>query len=161
MSEFTDVGADVGDAMPDIVLETPDGGTVKPSGFRGQRLVIFFYPKDDTPGCTIEACAFRDNLPKFTKMNAKVFGVSKDDLKSHDKFTKKFELPFTLISDNDGSICESFGTWVEKKNYGKTYMGIERATFLVDADGVIRHIWRKVKAAGHAEEVLTEVKKLK
>ncbi|MDF3024439.1 MAG: thiol peroxidase, Bcp-type [Alphaproteobacteria bacterium] len=150
----------VGDKLPAFKGET-DKGPISAKDLKGSNAVIYFYPKDDTPGCTIEACAFRDNLPKFTKMNAKVFGVSKDDLMSHEKFTKKFELPFTLISDNDGSICESFGTWVEKTNYGKTYMGIERATYLIDADGVIRHIWRKVKAAGHAEEVLNEVKKLK
>ena len=151
---------EVGDKLPAFKGET-DKGAIRASDLKGANAVIYFYPKDDTPGCMIEACAFRDNLPKFTKMNAKVFGVSKDDLTSHGKFIKKFELPFTLISDNDGSICESFGTWVEKKNYGKTYMGIERATYLVDADGVIRHIWRNVKAAGHAEEVLDEVKKLK
>ncbi len=151
---------EVGDKLPSFTGET-DKGPISAKDLKGANAVIYFYPKDDTPGCTIEACAFRDNLPKFTKMNAKVFGVSKDDLTSHDKFAKKFELPFTLISDNDGSICESFGTWVEKKNYGKTYMGIERATYLVDADGVIRHIWRNVKAAGHAEDVLEEVKKLK
>lgn len=150
----------VGDKLPNFKGETSDG-PISSKDLKGSNAVIYFYPKDDTPGCTIEACAFRDNLPKFTKMNAKVFGVSKDDLKSHAKFTEKFELPFVLISDNDGSICDSFGTWVEKKNYGKTYMGIERATYLVDADGTIRQIWRNVKANGHAEEVLEEVKKLK
>jgi peroxiredoxin Q/BCP len=150
----------VGDKVPAFKGETAEG-PISAADLKGANAVIYFYPRDDTPGCTIEACAFRDNLPKFTKMNAKVFGVSRDDLTSHAKFTEKFELPFTLISDNDGSICESFGTWVEKKNYGKTYMGIERATYLVDKDGVIRHIWRNVKANGHAEEVLDEVKKLK
>lgn len=150
----------VGDKLPAFKGETADG-PISSKDLKGSNAVIYFYPKDDTPGCTIEACAFRDNLPKFTKMNAKVFGVSKDDLKSHAKFTEKFELPFVLISDNDGSICDSFGTWVEKKNYGKTYMGIERATYLVDKDGVIQQIWRNVKANGHAEEVLAEVKKLK
>ena len=150
----------IGDKLPAFKGETANG-PIAPKDLKGTNAVIYFYPKDDTPGCTIEACAFRDNLPKFTKINAKVFGVSKDDLRSHEKFTEKFELPFVLISDNDGSICDSFGTWVEKKNYGKTYMGIERATYLVDKDGVIQEIWRNVKANGHAEEVLEAVKKLK
>ncbi|HYD18927.1 MAG TPA: thioredoxin-dependent thiol peroxidase [Patescibacteria group bacterium] len=149
----------IGDKLPAFKGET-DKGTITDQDLRGSNVVLYFYPKDDTPGCTIEACAFRDNLPKFTRMNAKIFGISRDDLKSHAKFAGKFELPFTLISDSDGSICESFGTWVEKKNYGKTYMGIGRATYLADSDGVIRQIWRNVKAAGHAEEVLDAVKKL-
>lgn len=150
----------VGDKLPSFKGQTAEG-PISANDLKGSNTIIYFYPKDDTPGCTIEACAFRDNLPKFKKMNAKVFGVSKDDLKSHAKFSEKFELPFTLISDEDGSICESFGTWVEKKNYGKTYMGIERATYLADDKGVIRQIWRNVKAAGHAEEVLEAAKTLK
>lgn len=150
----------VGDKLPSFKGDTAEG-PVSAADLKGVNTVLYFYPKDDTPGCTIEACAFRDNLPKFKKMNAKVYGISKDDLKSHAKFTEKYELPFTLISDNDGSICEAFGTWVEKTNYGKTYMGIERATYLADDKGVIRQIWRNVKAAGHAEEVLEAVKALK
>lgn len=150
----------VGDKVPAFKGETAEG-PISAKDLKGDNAIIYFYPKDDTPGCTVEACAFRDNLPKFKKLDAKVYGVSKDDLKSHAKFTDKYELPFTLISDKDGSICEAFGTWVEKKNYGKTYMGIERATYLVDADGVIRHIWRNVKAMGHAEEVLATLKSLK
>jgi thioredoxin-dependent peroxiredoxin len=150
----------VGDKLPSFKGQTAEG-PISENDLKGANTVIYFYPKDDTPGCTIEACAFRDNLPKFKKMNAKVFGVSKDDLTSHAKFSEKFELPFTLISDEDGSICESFGTWVEKQNYGKTYMGIERATYLADDKGIIRQIWRNVKAAGHAEEVLEAVKTLK
>ena len=149
-----------GDQVPAFKGETSEG-PIAAKDLKGQSYVLYFYPRDDTPGCTIEACAFRDNLPKFTRLKTKVFGVSKDDLKSHEKFTQKFELPFTLISDNDGSICEAFGTWVEKKNYGKTYMGIERATYLVDDKGVITHIWRNVKANGHAEEVLETLKKAK
>lgn len=149
----------IGDKVPAFRGETADG-PVSAKDLKGSPYVLYFYPRDDTPGCTIEACAFRDNLPKFTRLKAKVFGVSRDDLKSHAKFTDKFELPFTLISDADGSICESFGVWVEKKNYGKTYMGIERATYIVDGDGIIRHIWRNVKANGHAEEVLETLKNL-
>lgn len=150
----------VGGKLPAFKGLTADG-PIAAKDLKGENAIIYFYPKDDTPGCTIEACDFRDNLPKFKKLNAKVYGVSKDDMKSHDKFTTKYELPFTLISDEDGSICEKFGTWVEKSMYGRKYMGIERATFLVDAEGVIQHIWRNVKAKGHAEEVLKTLKEAK
>lgn len=136
-------------------------GPISAKDLKGSNAVIYFYPKDNTPGCTVEACDFRDNMPKFKRMNARVYGVSKDSLKSHDKFAEKYELPFTLISDEDGSICEKFGTWIEKSMYGRKYMGIERATFLVDAEGVIRHIWRGVKVKGHAEDVLAAAKDIK
>ena len=149
-----------GDKLPAFKGATAEG-PISAKDLKGSNVVLYFYPRDDTPGCTIEACAFRDNLPKFKKMNAKVYGISKDDLASHGKFTEKYELPFTLISDEDGSICEAFGTWVEKANYGKKYMGIERATYLADETGTIRQIWRNVKAAGHAEEVLEAVKEIK
>lgn len=138
-----------------------EDGPVSLKDLKGSHIVLYFYPKDDTPGCTMEACAFRDNLPKFKRMNAKVYGVSKDDLKSHKKFAEKFELPFPLISDEDGSICDSFGTWGEKSMYGRKYMGIDRATFLIDAEGIIRHIWRKVKVPGHVDEVYEAVKNIK
>lgn len=151
---------EVGDKLPAFKAETAEG-PISNKDLKGSNVVIYFYPKDDTPGCTTEACAFRDNLPKFKKMNAKVFGVSKDSLKSHAKFADKYELPFDLISDESGDMCEAFGTWVEKSMYGRKYMGIERATFLVDDKGVIRQIWRNVKAKGHAEEVLEAAKKLK
>lgn len=150
----------VGDKWPAFTAETAEG-KISHKDLTGSNVVIYFYPKDNTPGCTTEACEFRDNLPKFKKMNAKVYGVSKDSLSSHKKFTDKFELPFTLISDPDGSMCEAFGTWVEKTLYGRKYMGIERATFLADDKGVVRQIWRNVKAKGHAEEVLAAVKNLK
>lgn len=150
----------VGDKIPSFKGETSDGA-ISSKDMTGNNAVLYFYPKDDTPGCTVEACAFRDNHPKFKKMNAVVYGVSKDDLKAHAKFTEKYDLPFTLISDTDGSICEKFDTWVEKSMYGRKYMGIERATYLIDKTGIIRHIWRNVKANGHAEEVLEQVKALK
>ena len=149
----------VGDKAPAFKGETAEG-PISLKDLNGSHVVLYFYPKVDTPCCTIEAFAFRDNLPRFKKMNAKVFGVSKDDLTSHAKFTKKFELPFTLISDTDGSICDSFGVWGEKSMYGKKYMGITRATYLIDKDGIIRHIWPKVSVAGHAEEVLAAIKSL-
>lgn len=135
-------------------------GPITDKDIKGAVTILYFYPKDDTPGCTLQACGFRDNLPKFTRAKAKVYGISKDPLKSHDKFTAKYELPFTLISDEDGSICESFGTWIEKSLYGRKYMGIDRATFLIDDKGIIRRIWRKVKVSGHVEEVLAAAKAL-
>jgi peroxiredoxin Q/BCP len=147
----------VGDKSPAFKGMTAEG-PLSLNDLKGSPIVLYFYPKDDTPGCTKEACAFRDMLPRFKKMNAKVFGVSKDDLKSHEKFAGKYELPFTLISDEDGSLCESFGVWGEKSMYGKKYMGIERATYLIDKEGIIRQIWRKVSVDGHAEEVLNAVK---
>lgn len=149
----------VGDKIPKFKGETASG-SITNKDLAGKTTVLYFYPKDDTPGCTTEACAFRDNLPKFKKMNAVVYGVSKDDLKRHEKFASKYELPFTLISDTDGSICESFGAWMEKSLYGRKYMGIDRATFLIDDQGIIRQIWRKVKVSGHVDEVLAEVKKI-
>ncbi len=149
----------VGDKIPAFKAETAEGA-ITHKDLKGQTTILYFYPKDDTPGCTTQACAFRDNLPKFTRIKAKVYGVSRDSLTRHDKFARKHELPFTLISDEDGSLCEAFGTWIEKSLYGRKYMGIDRATFLIDSDGVVRHIWRKVKVAGHVEAVLAEVKKL-
>ncbi len=149
----------VGDKAPAFKGETADG-PIKLADLKGAPFVLYFYPKDDTPGCTKEACSFRDNLPRFKRAGAQIFGVSKDDLKSHAKFAEKYELPFTLISDVDGSICESFGVWVEKSMYGKKYMGIERTTYLIDQAGIIREIWSKVKVDGHAEEVLAAIKSL-
>jgi thioredoxin-dependent peroxiredoxin len=144
----------VGDKAPDFTLPTDDGGKVSLKNLKGKKLVLYFYPKDDTPDCTTEACAFRDALPDFSKVKAAIVGVSKDSVASHDKFKTKFKLPFPLASDEDGKVCEAYDTWVEKSMYGKTYMGIERSTFLIDETGVIRNIWRKVKADGHAAEVL-------
>ena len=149
-----------GDKAPAFKGETADG-PLSLKDLKGESFILYFYPKDDTPGCTIQACAFRDNLPKFKKLDVKVFGVSKDDMKSHTKFTDKYELPFRLISDADGSICDAFGVWGEKSLYGRKYMGIERATFLIDGDGIIQHVWRNVKAVGHIEAVLDVLKKSK
>lgn len=151
---------DTGDKIPAFSGVTPEG-PITSKDLKGQVTVLYFYPKDDTPGCTKEACDFRDNLPKFKKLKAKVYGVSKDPLKSHVKFIDKYELPFTLISDEDGKICSLFGTWIEKSMYGRKYMGIDRATFLIDEKGIIRRIWRKVKVPGHIEEILKEIKNIK
>jgi thioredoxin-dependent peroxiredoxin len=144
-----------GDKAPDFTLPTDGKGTVTLSKLRGRKVVLYFYPKDDTSGCTAEACGFRDAFPDFGKTDAVVIGVSKDSVASHDKFKKKHGLPFILASDDDGAACERYGVWVEKSMYGRKYMGIERATFLIDGNGVIREVWRKVKVPGHVKAVLT------
>jgi peroxiredoxin Q/BCP len=150
----------LGDKAPDFTAPTDGGGRLKLSSLKGRPVVLYFYPKDDTPGCTAEACGFRDNLPDFRRLDAEIIGVSKDSEKSHDKFKAKYELPFRLVSDGDGAICAAYGTWVEKSMYGRSYMGIERATFLIDAKGAVRNIWRKVKVNGHVEEVLAALRAL-
>ncbi|MGA8691209.1 MAG: thioredoxin-dependent thiol peroxidase [Methyloceanibacter sp.] len=151
----------VGDKAPDFTLPTDGGGKVSLKALKGKKVVLYFYPKDDTPGCTAEACAFRDSLPDFSKIRATVVGVSKDSVASHDKFKTKFKLPFPLASDDDGKVCEAYGAWVEKSMFGKKYMGIERSTFLIDEKGVVRNIWSKVKVDGHAGEVLKAAEGLK
>lgn len=152
--------AEIGKTAPDFTLPTDGGGSVTLSALKGRTVILYFYPKDDTPGCTTEACDFRDNLAAFNKAEAEVIGISKDSPASHDKFKAKHGLTFTLASDTEGKVCEAYGTWVEKMNYGRTYMGIERATFLIDREGVLRQVWRKVKVKGHVEEVLTAAKAL-
>ena len=151
----------VGDKAPSFMLPTDGGGTVSLKDLKGQTVVLYFYPKDDTSGCTTEACAFRDALPDFSKVKAAVIGVSKDPVTKHDKFKEKYELNFPLGSDEEGKVCDAYGTWVEKSMYGRKYMGIERSTFLIDGKGVIRAVWRKVKVPGHIEEVLKAVQDLK
>jgi len=149
-----------GDKAPDFTLPSDGNGKISLSKLKGKKVILYFYPKDDTSGCTAEACGFRDNLPKFAKSDAVVIGISRDNVASHDKFKKKYDLPFQLASDEDGKVCGAYGTWIEKSMYGRKYMGIERATFLIDAKGAIRNIWRKVKVPGHVEEVLTAAKAL-
>jgi peroxiredoxin Q/BCP len=151
---------DVGDPIPDFSIPVDGGGTLSRRDVAGRKLVIYFYPKDDTSACTKEAQAFRDLLPQFTAAGAVVFGVSKDSVASHDRFKAKHGLTFPLGSDESGDLSETFGVWVEKSMYGKRYMGLERSTFLIDGDGVVRHAWRKVKVPGHAEEVLNTVQSL-
>jgi thioredoxin-dependent peroxiredoxin len=145
-----------GDIAPDFRAKNQDGKEIKLSDFRGQKVVLYFYPKDDTPGCTKEACSFRDAFKLYTEKGIKVLGVSTDDEKSHQKFRAKYGLPFDLIADTDKSIVTAYGVYVEKSLYGKKYMGIERTTFLIDEEGKIKKIFRKVKPEGHAEEVLRE-----
>lgn len=151
---------DVGDKAPDFNLLADGGDRIKLSGLKGKKVILYFYPKDDTPGCTTEACGFRDNLPKFNKIDAEIIGISRDSVASHDKFKNKHRLPFRLVSDEDGKVCNAYGTWIEKSMYGRKYMGIDRATFLIDGKGVIRNIWRKVKVPGHVEEVLAAAKEI-
>jgi peroxiredoxin Q/BCP len=151
---------DVGDKAPDFSLPTDGGGTVSLKSLKGKKVVLYFYPKDDTPGCTTEACGFRDALPDFSETDAEIIGVSKDSVARHDKFKAKYELPFTLIADEDGTLCEAYGVWQEKKNYGKTYMGIVRSTFLIDEKGRIAAVWRNLRVKGHVEKVLEEARKL-
>ncbi len=148
------MSVDVGDKAPAFTLPTDGGGKVSLSKLKGKKVIVYFYPKDDTPGCTKEACAFRDTLPDFSKANAEVIGISKDTPAKHDKFKDKYDLNFTLASDEDGKVLEAFGVWVEKNMYGRKYMGIERATFLIDEKGKVAQVWRKVKVNGHVEAVL-------
>lgn len=149
-----------GKKAPDFTAATDGGKGLTLSELRGKPVVLYFYPKDDTPGCTTEACGFRDAAPAFKKLKGQVVGVSKDSVAKHDKFKAKHELNFPLVADEDGKICEKYGTWIEKSLYGRKYMGIDRATFLIDSEGTVRRIWRKVKVAGHVEEVQAALKEL-
>jgi peroxiredoxin Q/BCP len=149
-----------GDKAPDFKMPTDGGGAVSLKALRGRPVVLYFYPKDSTPGCTTEACAFRDLMPDFAKIDAEIVGVSKDSVKRHDNFKAKNALPFSLASDEESNVCERYGVWVEKSMYGRKFMGIERTTFLIDAKGVVRRVWRKVKVSGHADEVLEAVRSL-
>jgi thioredoxin-dependent peroxiredoxin len=147
-----------GDKAPNVQFAA-SGGTMKSvADYAGQNLVLYFYPKDDTSGCTKEAQEFTALTSDFTEANTVVVGVSKDSVKSHDKFVAKYDLKVELGSDESGEVCEAFGVWVEKSMYGKKYMGIERSTFLIGADGVVKTVWRKVKVPGHAQAVLDAVR---
>jgi peroxiredoxin Q/BCP len=148
----------VGKKAPEFKLAGSNGEDVALKDFKGKTVILYFYPKDDTPGCTREACDFRDAARKFKSAKAVVLGVSPDSLKSHDKFIDKFELPFTLLSDPEHEVADAYGTWVEKSMYGRKYMGIERSTFVIDPTGKVKAIFRKVKVDGHVDEVLAAVK---
>jgi peroxiredoxin Q/BCP len=144
----------VGDQAPDFELPASSGRSVKLSSLKGKQVVLYFYPQDDTSGCTREACAFRDNLPKFDGLDAVILGVSRDSLESHAKFINKYSLNFTLLSDEGLLAHKKYDTWKEKNNYGRKYMGTERSTFVIGPDGKIKRIFRKVKVDGHEAEVL-------
>lgn len=148
----------VGDKAPSFSLATDGGGRISLKDLSGKPIVLYFYPKDDTSGCTREAVAFTGLLAKFNRLGVKVIGVSKDSIESHDKFKAKHDLGVVLGSDPDGNVVESYGCWVEKSLYGRKYMGIDRSTFLIDPKGKISRIWRKVKVPGHAEDVLEAAK---
>ena len=150
----------IGDNAPIFDLPTDGSGNVSLQELRGKNVVLYFYPKDDTPGCTIEAKDFRDLKAEFENANTVMIGVSKDSEEKHCKFIEKHSLNFTLASDENGTTCEDYGVWVEKNMYGKKYMGIQRATFLIDSEGKIAQIWPKVKVDGHAAEVLEAAKNI-
>ena len=150
----------IGDPAPAFTLPRDGGDTVSLADLKGQNVVLYFYPKDDTPGCTKEAIAFTGQVQDFADANTVIYGISKDNVKKHEKFITKHDLGVRLLSDEDGSMCEDYGVWVEKSMYGKKYMGIERATYLIDKDGKIAQIWRKVKVPGHSDAVLEAAKAL-
>jgi peroxiredoxin Q/BCP len=143
-----------GEAAPDFTLPASGGGEVALHDLRGKNVILYFYPADDTSGCTKEACQFRDLFPNFSGADAVILGVSPDDVSSHDKFAAKYSLPFTLLADPDHEVATAYGVWSQKSNFGKKYMGIVRSTFLIDPDGKLKRIWRSVKVDDHANQVL-------
>ncbi|NIR46394.1 MAG: thioredoxin-dependent thiol peroxidase [Gemmatimonadetes bacterium] len=145
---------EAGAKAPEFELESDSGKTIRLSELRGRKVVLYFYPKDDTPGCTTEACELRDRFPEIEEKNATVLGVSPDGVKSHQRFKAKHELPFTLLSDPDHAVADAYGAWGEKKRFGKTYEGILRSTFVIDEDGVIEKVFAQVKPKGHGDEVV-------
>lgn len=151
---------EAGKKAPAFTLKATDGSTVKLSELKGKPVVLYFYPKDDTPGCTKEACAFRDRKDELTKLGAVVLGVSPDTVESHVKFTEKFDLNFPLLADKDHKVAEKYGAWREKNRYGKVSMGIQRSTYVIDADGKVAKVWKAVKVDGHDEKVLEIVRSL-
>ena len=150
----------LGKAAPAFTLDTDTGESLSLKDLKGKNVVLYFYPKDDTSGCTTEACEFRDLMPRFKKDSAVILGISPDSVKSHQKFKTKYDLPFTLLADTEHAIAEKYGVWKEKSMYGRKYMGVERSTFLIDATGTLRRIFEKVKPAGHAEEVAAALAEL-
>jgi peroxiredoxin Q/BCP len=153
-------GPKIGTKAPDFEMPTAGGGSVRLSKLKGKNVVVYFYPKDDTPGCTKEACGFNEMLAQFRKVDAEIVGISRDPMKSHDKFAVKYGLKFHLASDEDGKASVAYDTWIEKSMYGRKYMGLERSTYLVDKAGIIRAVWRPVSVTGHVEEVLAAAKAL-
>ena len=156
MSEAIEVGG----KAPGFDLPADGGGTLSLGDLGDKSVVLYFYPKDDTAGCTKQAIGFSDRIKAFRDHGAEVIGVSKDPVKNHDKFIKKHNLSVRLISDAEGSLCENYGVWVEKSMYGRNYMGIERSTFLIDTNGTVQNVWRKVRVPGHVEDVLAAVEAL-
>jgi len=155
-----DVELKVGDKAPSFKLKNQDTKVISLSDLKGKPIVLYFYPKDDTSGCTKEACNFRDEFPKFGKMKAEIIGISADSVESHKKFAEKYKLPFNLLADDKKEIVEKYGVWKEKNMYGRKYMGIERTTFIIDANGKISKIFPKVKVDYHNKEVMEALKEL-
>ena len=154
MAKAIELKLQEGDVAPKFSVATNGGGAISLADFKGQNVILYFYPKDDTPGCTKEACAFRDHFADFKKKGAVVLGVSTDPVKAHDKFVEKFKLPFALLADVDKKIVEAYGVWGEKTFMGRNYLGTHRVTFLIGPDGIIKKIWPSVKPEKHAAEVL-------
>lgn len=148
------MAVEVGQQAPDFESKDQDGNTIKLSDYKGKKVVLYFYPKDNTPGCTAQACDLRDNYEALQKAGYEVIGISSDSGKSHQKFIQKFDLPFTLLADEDKSVHEKFGTWVEKSMYGKTYMGTARTTYIIDENGIIAEIIDKVKTKEHTNQII-------
>ncbi len=146
--------------VPDFELPSTGDKNIRLSDLRGQNVLIYFYPKDNTPGCTLEGQQFRDHINEFEQLNTVIFGISRDSIKMHENFKKKQDFPFDLLSDADETVCKLFGVMQLKKLYGREYMGVDRSTFLIDTEGVLRHQWRTVKVKGHLEDVLTTLKSL-
>lgn len=151
---------EIGQKAPDFTLPTDGGGEISLSEMKGKKVILYFYPKDNTPGCTKESCAFNDHLQKLGKAGVQVIGISKCSVAKHDKFKEKYGFNFPLASDEQDDVCERYGVWVKKNMYGREYMGIQRATFLIDEAGKIAHIWPKVKVAGHVEDVIKTIETL-
>ena len=151
------MSVEIGKAAPDFTLTASGGEQVTLSGLRGRTVILYFYPKDDTPGCTKEACDFRDSWTRVSSAGAVVLGVSADSVLSHEKFAKKFDLPFLLLSDPDQKVSEAYGVWTQKTLYGRSFLGIERSTFVIGPDGIVKSIFRKVKVEGHVDEVLEAI----
>ena len=161
MPEMLEPGPlDLGQPAPDFTLPRDGGGTVALSTLKGQAVILYFYPKDDTPGCTIEAQDFTSEVESFASSGAVILGISKDSVKSHDKFRDKYGLKIALLYDEHSDVCERYGVWAEKSMFGNDFMGIVRSTFLIDKDGTLAHIWRKVTVEGHTDEVLAAVRAL-
>lgn len=147
----------IGDQAPDFSTLSDQQQTISLTDFRGRKVILYFYPKDNTPGCTQQACDFRDNVLNFENKNTLVIGISKDSSQTHQKFKQKYTLPFTLLADKNGDICEAYGVINKKSLFGRSFLGIQRSTFLIDETGIIRAIWRKVKINGHSQQVLDEL----
>ncbi len=154
---MTTADLQIGKKAPDFTAQNDENKFISLKDFLGKFVILYFYPKDDTPGCTQEACDFRDALKKLSAYNVVVIGISKDSIKSHQKFKEKYQLPFTLLADINKEVCQTYQVMVEKSRYGKKYLGIERSTFLIDTQGTIQAIWRNVKVAGHIEEILKQL----